>query len=53
MPLSVLLKTLTSWAQCAKTLQETVTFTAKKKIVKIIQIQEAIAGEIKQPKTLI
>ena len=30
--LSVLLKTLTSWAQRDKTLQETVTFTAKKKI---------------------
>ena len=30
--LSVVLKTLTSWAQCDKTLQETVTFMDKKKI---------------------
>ena len=42
-----------SLAQRDKTLQKTVTFTVKKKALKIIQIQEAIAGEIKQPKTLI
>ena len=43
-----------SWAQRDKTLQKTVADSRpKRKSLKIIQIQEAITGEIKQPKTLI
>ena len=49
---NILLKTLTSRAQRDKTLQETVTFTDKRKSLIIFRSRRHF-GEIKQPKTLI
>ena len=51
--LNMLLKTLTSWTQRDKTLQETATFTDKKKIACNYSDPGGISGEIELPKTLI
>ena len=50
--LSAMLKTITSWGQRDKTMQESSHSRPKRKSLKIIQIQWAITGEIKQLKTL-
>ena len=49
----MLLKTLTSWTQRDKTLQETATFTDKKKIACSYSDPGGTSAEIELPKILI
>ena len=46
-------KTLTSWAQCDKTLQETVTFTVKKENgLKLFRSRRQLPEKLNNPKPL-